>query len=59
MTDTAKTIVRSLQDQIAQFAPDVSAQEVGTVLEAGDGIARAARPGPCAARRSWCSSATA
>ncbi len=38
----ADPIIKQLKDQIAKFAPDVSVEKVGTVLEVGDGIARIA-----------------
>jgi F-type H+-transporting ATPase subunit alpha len=40
MTDLVKQIAADLQKQIEAYAPKVEAQDVGTVLEAGDGIAR-------------------
>ena len=40
MTDSTRTITDILEKQIAQFAPEVTAHEVGFVIEAGDGIAR-------------------
>jgi F-type H+-transporting ATPase subunit alpha len=40
MPDNARTITDILEKQIAQFAPEVTALEVGSVIEAGDGIAR-------------------
>jgi F-type H+/Na+-transporting ATPase subunit alpha len=40
MTDSTRTITDILEKQIAQFAPEVTALEVGFVVEAGDGIAR-------------------
>ena len=42
MSDFAKELTASLQQQIDAYQPEVRAQDVGTVLEAGDGIARAA-----------------
>lgn len=33
-------IVNQLKDKIANFAPDVKVEKVGTVLEVGDGVAR-------------------
>ncbi|MEP7359701.1 MAG: F0F1 ATP synthase subunit alpha, partial [Anaerolineales bacterium] len=41
MSDFAKELTASLQQQISAFQPMVVPQDVGTVLEAGDGIARA------------------
>jgi F-type H+-transporting ATPase subunit alpha len=40
MPDSAQHIADFLQKQIALFQPEVTAHEVGAVLEAGDGIAR-------------------
>ena len=40
MSDLVKQIAADLQKQIEAYAPKVEAQDVGTVLEAGDGIAR-------------------
>ena len=40
MADTAQHITDFLQKQISLFQPEVTAHEVGTVSEAGDGIAR-------------------
>jgi len=40
MTDFVKDLTQSLQKQIDAFAPKLEAQDVGTVLETGDGIAR-------------------
>ncbi len=42
MSDFVKDLASSLQQQIDAFKPQIAAQEVGHVLEAGDGIARAA-----------------
>jgi F-type H+-transporting ATPase subunit alpha len=42
MSDFVRDLTASLQQQIDAFAPILEAQDVGTVLEAGDGIARAA-----------------
>ncbi|HRE30260.1 MAG TPA: F0F1 ATP synthase subunit alpha, partial [Anaerolineales bacterium] len=42
MSDFVKDLASSLQQQIDAFQPQIAAQEVGHVLEAGDGIARAA-----------------
>ncbi len=42
MSDFVKELTLSLQKQIESFAPQIQAQDVGTVQEAGDGIARAA-----------------
>ena len=41
MSDFVKDLTLSLQKQIEAYSPKVEAQDVGTVLEAGDGIARA------------------
>jgi F-type H+-transporting ATPase subunit alpha len=41
MSDLIKEISASLQKQIETFSPDLELREVGTVTEAGDGIARA------------------
>jgi F-type H+-transporting ATPase subunit alpha len=41
MSDLIKDISASFQKQIADFAPDLELREVGTITEAGDGIARA------------------
>jgi F-type H+-transporting ATPase subunit alpha len=41
MSDFVKDLTASLQKQIEAYAPRIEAQDVGTVLEAGDGIARA------------------
>jgi F-type H+-transporting ATPase subunit alpha len=41
MSDFVKDLTLSLQKQIEAYAPTVEAQDVGFVLEAGDGIARA------------------
>ncbi len=38
----ADPIIKQLKNQIAKFAPDVTVEKVGTVLEIGDGIARIA-----------------
>jgi F-type H+-transporting ATPase subunit alpha len=40
MTDLIKQIAGDLQKQIESFEPQVSVSDIGTVLEAGDGIAR-------------------
>src|SRR3972149_3584642 len=40
MTDLVKQMTADLQKQIEAFAPALEAKDVGTVLEAGDGIAR-------------------
>ncbi len=40
MTDLIKQITGDLQKQIEGFTPEISISDVGTVLEAGDGIAR-------------------
>jgi F-type H+-transporting ATPase subunit alpha len=41
MTDLIKDISASLQKQIEDFQPELEVRDVGTVTEAGDGIARA------------------
>ena len=41
MTDLFQQITAELQRQIATFRPSVAVEEVGYVIEAGDGIARA------------------
>jgi F-type H+-transporting ATPase subunit alpha len=41
MSDLIKQITADLQKQIDTFKPEVEVREVGTVIEAGDGIARA------------------
>ena len=40
MTDLVKQIASDLQKQIEAFEPEVGISDIGTVLEAGDGIAR-------------------
>src|SRR5512145_2668449 len=40
MTDLIKQITGDLQKQIEGFEPEVGVSDIGTVLEAGDGIAR-------------------
>ena len=40
MSDLIKEIASDLQKQIAAYEPEVTVSDVGTVLEAGDGIAR-------------------
>ncbi len=40
MEDLAKQIAHDLQKQISAYQPAISISDVGTVLEAGDGIAR-------------------
>ncbi len=40
MTDLIKQITGELQQQIDSYTPEISISEVGTVSEAGDGIAR-------------------
>ncbi|MBI3241289.1 MAG: F0F1 ATP synthase subunit alpha [Chloroflexi bacterium] len=40
MTDLIQQIAADLQKQIEAYAPKLEAKDVGTVLEAGDGIAR-------------------
>ncbi len=41
MSDLIKDISESLQKQIEAFQPEVATRDIGTVTEAGDGIARA------------------
>ncbi len=41
MTDLIKQIAADLQEQIDSYRPELEMREVGTVVEAGDGIARA------------------
>jgi F-type H+/Na+-transporting ATPase subunit alpha len=41
MSDLIKEITSDLQKQIDSFKPSIAVRDVGTVLEAGDGIARA------------------
>jgi F-type H+-transporting ATPase subunit alpha len=41
MSDLIKDLASSLQQQIDAFQPQIETQEVGRVLESGDGIARA------------------
>jgi F-type H+/Na+-transporting ATPase subunit alpha len=40
MTDLIKQITSDFQKQIDAFEPDISVSDIGTVIEAGDGIAR-------------------
>src|SRR5512138_3373053 len=40
MTDLIKQITEDLQKQIEGFQPELSVSDIGTVVEAGDGIAR-------------------
>jgi len=40
MTDLVKQITSDLQKQIEAFQPEISVADLGTVVEAGDGIAR-------------------
>src|SRR5512140_212828 len=40
MTDLIKEITGDLQKQIESFRPEIAISDVGTVIEAGDGIAR-------------------
>lgn len=42
MTDLIKQITSDFQKQIDTFKPDMSVSDIGTVVEAGDGIARVA-----------------
>ncbi len=41
MSDLIKQITTDLQQQIESFQPELEIRDIGTVLEAGDGIARA------------------
>ncbi len=41
MSDFVRDLTASLQKKIDAFAPSLEAQDIGSVLEAGDGIARA------------------
>ncbi len=41
MSDLLKNLSADLQQQIEEYSPEVTLREIGTVLEAGDGIARA------------------
>lgn len=41
MSDLIKEITADLQKQIETFQPELEVRDIGTVLEAGDGIARA------------------
>ncbi|MBL6982228.1 MAG: F0F1 ATP synthase subunit alpha [Anaerolineales bacterium] len=41
MSDLIKEITTDLQQQIESFQPELEIRDIGTVLEAGDGIARA------------------
>jgi len=41
MTDLIQQITADLQKQIEGFKPEISISDIGTVMEAGDGIARA------------------
>ena len=41
MSDLIKDISSSLQKQIESFKPELELRDVGSVTEAGDGIARA------------------
>jgi F-type H+-transporting ATPase subunit alpha len=40
MTDLIKQITADLQKQIDSFQPEIGVRDIGTVIEAGDGIAR-------------------
>ncbi len=40
MTDLVQQITQELQQQIESYQPEISLRNVGTVIEAGDGIAR-------------------
>jgi F-type H+-transporting ATPase subunit alpha len=42
MSELIKQITGDLQKQIASFEPEISISDIGTVIEAGDGIARVA-----------------
>jgi F-type H+-transporting ATPase subunit alpha len=41
MSDLIKQITKDIKEQIDTFEPEIKIRDVGTVLEAGDGIARA------------------
>ena len=41
MSDLIKDISSDLQKQIEAFEPELKLRDIGTVLDAGDGIARA------------------
>jgi F-type H+-transporting ATPase subunit alpha len=41
MSDFVKDLTASLRQQIDAYVPEIQAQDIGTVIEAGDGIARA------------------
>ncbi len=41
MSDLIKNLSSELQSQIESYTPEIALREVGTVIEAGDGIARA------------------
>jgi F0F1-type ATP synthase alpha subunit len=40
MTDLVQQITQELQQQIESYQPEISLRNIGTVIEAGDGIAR-------------------
>ena len=40
MSDLVKNLSSDLQKQIEEFSPDVELKDIGSVIEAGDGIAR-------------------
>ncbi len=40
MTTLSHTIIKTLEERIAQFQPDVGSEHVGTVVQVGDGIAK-------------------
>ena len=40
MSDLVKNLSSDLQKQIEEFSPDVEVKDIGSVIEAGDGIAR-------------------
>ena len=40
MSDFAENLSEELRRQIEAFTPEVEIKDIGTVLEAGDGIAR-------------------
>ena len=43
MTDLVRTLATGLQEQIQAYTPQVELKELGTVTQAGDGIARVSR----------------
>jgi F-type H+-transporting ATPase subunit alpha len=43
MTDPVRTLAADLQEQIQAYSPQIELKELGTVMQAGDGIARVSR----------------